>query len=123
MRCSASRRGVAEWVAVLRVHMHMSPRYVPPLPPRALLLVQDVTCECGTNGGIVYNQGGAVRDVLFQRLRVTSTNQACRGEMTGPTLLRLDDCVPSCAYACACRVPASRSPGPATMRRTASCQT
>ena len=37
--------------------------------------VFNVTCACGTNGGVIYNQGGRVSNVVFERMQVRSTNQ------------------------------------------------
>ncbi len=40
------------------------------------ILVQNVSCECGTNGGVVYNSdGGKIFDVTFSNMTVTGTNQ------------------------------------------------
>ena len=40
------------------------------------ILVHNVSCRCGTNGGVVYNSdGGKIFDVTFSNMTVTGTNQ------------------------------------------------
>ena len=37
--------------------------------------VHDVACHCGTNGAVIYNQGGVVENITFDRISVHGTNQ------------------------------------------------
>jgi len=39
----------------------------------------NVSCQCGTNGGVIYNQGGVIESVRFTNLTVRHTNQASAG--------------------------------------------
>ena len=39
--------------------------------------VTDVRCACGTNGGVVYDNGGLVQNVIFSGMTVNGTNQVC----------------------------------------------
>lgn len=41
--------------------------------------VSDIQCNCGTNGGVVYDNGGRVQNVVFSNMTVNGTNQASRG--------------------------------------------
>lgn len=37
--------------------------------------VSNVRCSCGTNGGVVYDNGGRVQNVIFSNMTVNGTNQ------------------------------------------------
>jgi hypothetical protein len=39
------------------------------------VLVQDVKCHCGTNGAVIYNQGGVVENVVFDGVTTNGTSQ------------------------------------------------
>ena len=60
------------------------PVTVGPLGYTANVNVHDVHCECGTNGGVIYNAGGTVRDVLFESMTVTHTNQGLGVKIARP---------------------------------------
>lgn len=44
----------------------------------------NVHCECGTNGGVIYNQGGSISNVTFERMTVRSTNQGAGVKLSEP---------------------------------------
>jgi hypothetical protein len=44
----------------------------------------NVTCACGTNGGVIYNQGGAISNVTFSSFIVTDTNQGAGVKLSEP---------------------------------------
>jgi polygalacturonase len=44
----------------------------------------NIHCECGTNGGVIYNQGGMISGVLFEQLTVRSTNQGAGIKLSEP---------------------------------------
>ena len=48
------------------------------------VLVENVHCECGTNGFVIYNQGGTVSGVVAQNLTVVNTNQGAGVKLSRP---------------------------------------
>ena len=48
------------------------------------VLVENVSCECGTNGVVVYNQGGTVRDVFARNVTSSNTNQGAGVKLARP---------------------------------------
>jgi len=48
------------------------------------VLLENVHCECGTNGFVIYNQGGTIRDVVAQGITVSSTNQGAGVKLSRP---------------------------------------
>lgn len=48
------------------------------------VLVENVSCECGTNGGVIYNQGGRVSGVVFRNMTVRNTNQGAGFKLSEP---------------------------------------
>lgn len=48
------------------------------------VLARNISCACGTNGGVVYNQGGAVRNVTFSGFSVRGTNQGAGVKLAEP---------------------------------------
>ena len=67
--------------------------------------VHDVHCQCGTNGGVIYNEGGAVRNVLFIDMTVASTNQGV-GMWLCISLTWIAVCmyIPTWTCACCCHI-------------------
>jgi hypothetical protein len=43
-----------------------------------------VSCECGTNGGVLYNQGGSIANVTYANMVVTNTNQGSGIKLSEP---------------------------------------
>lgn len=37
--------------------------------------VSNVHCNCGTNGGVIYSNGGLIQNVIFSGMTVNGTNQ------------------------------------------------
>lgn len=48
------------------------------------ILVQNITCACGTNGAVIYNQGGTVSGVTVINATVTNTNQGAGVKIARP---------------------------------------
>jgi len=48
------------------------------------VLVEGVRCECGTNGVVVYNQGGLVSGVVARNVTVSRTNQGAGVKLSRP---------------------------------------
>jgi hypothetical protein len=48
------------------------------------VLVEDVHCECGTNGVILFNQGGTISDVVAHNVTVKQTNQGAGVKLSRP---------------------------------------
>jgi polygalacturonase len=48
------------------------------------VLVENVHCECGTNGVVVYNQGGTTRGVTARNVTVLGTNQGAGVKLSRP---------------------------------------
>jgi hypothetical protein len=46
--------------------------------------VSNVSCACGTNGGVLYNTVGRISNVLFSNMRVTNTNQGAGAKIGRP---------------------------------------
>jgi hypothetical protein len=53
------------------------------------VLVQDVHCHCGTNGAVIYNQGGVVENVVFVRYAFSTEKLHSRMPLRFTPLLRL----------------------------------
>jgi hypothetical protein len=48
------------------------------------ILVEDVSCACGTNGVVIYNEGGTVAGVTARRITVENTNQGAGVKLARP---------------------------------------
>jgi hypothetical protein len=48
------------------------------------VLVENAHCECGTNGVVVYNQGGVVANVIARNVTVKGTNQGAGVKLSEP---------------------------------------
>lgn len=48
------------------------------------VLLEDVHCECGTNGFVIYNQGGSVSNITARNFTVMSTNQGAGVKLSRP---------------------------------------
>ena len=48
------------------------------------VLAEGVHCECGTNGLVIYNQGGAVSNVTARNFTVVATNQGAGVKLARP---------------------------------------
>jgi polygalacturonase len=48
------------------------------------VLVENVHCECGTNGVVIYNQGGSIRNVVARNVSVVGTNQGAGVKLARP---------------------------------------
>lgn len=48
------------------------------------VLVENVSCECGTNGVVVYNEGGTVSNVYAHNVSVRNTNQGAGVKLARP---------------------------------------
>ena len=48
------------------------------------VLLENVHCECGTNGAVVYNQGGSVSGLVARNVTVAGTNQGAGVKLARP---------------------------------------
>ena len=48
------------------------------------VLLENVYCECGTNGAVIYNQGGTVSGLVARNVTVVGTNQGAGVKLSRP---------------------------------------
>lgn len=48
------------------------------------VFARNISCACGTNGGVIYNQGGTVSNVTFSGFTVRNTNQGAGVKLSEP---------------------------------------
>ena len=48
------------------------------------VLLENVHCECGTNGAVIYNQGGSISGLVARNISVSGTNQGAGVKLSRP---------------------------------------
>ena len=75
-------------IVIRDFHVHNGDDCVPittgPDGTTSNVLVENASCECGTNGVVVYNEGGTIRDIVARNVTVTNTNQGAGVKLARP---------------------------------------